>query len=135
MDRGKELEDKFEKWCKELDIYYKRLYDARSGVSGGSQPADFYIYLDKRLIYIECKHTNAQRISFSGIRPSQYKAAMKAFKYNIEYYLIIEFDDDIRLLNMKYFIEIAKMSDSKSFPCSGIKLEKSADFKSFLTPL
>ena len=73
--------------------------DINFGANSGKQnvavdpkPADFLITYSKQTFYAEVKTVEkAKAFSFSGIRPAQWKAALKTIRNGGKYYFVIYF--------------------------------------------
>lgn len=120
---GTKLQDKFQRWMKELDIYCQRFYDSKSmGKIGPGRPADFWCFNHPLLVFVECKSiTSSKNLSFGSIRPSQYKAAKKAEVYGYEYVLLIEICKGIYIIYMEDFRNYMSNTTRKSIPIKDIK--------------
>ncbi len=116
MDKGKDLEDKTRKWLKELDVHFNRLYDARSmhTPNAPSRPADFYMYINRMLIYIECKEDEKKLICISRIRPSQFKAAKLSEKFGYKYVFLFSFNDELFGVEWSAFSAFLTHTNKKS---------------------
>lgn len=105
MDKGKRLEEHIKKVLKKNNIYFHRFYDARSGVFV-KQPADFFVYNNKQLYYIECKETiSYNNISLHKFRPYQLKEARDASKNGIIYLVIVDFNGIIMVGNLETMLK------------------------------
>lgn len=90
MLKGKKCEGKIKEWLKECDIYHHRFLDSMSCRGfAPNQPADFWCYYKRKLILIECKETESDKIRFTAFRPSQLKAMMEAVKYGYSYLVVV----------------------------------------------
>lgn len=68
VDYGKEWEKKFaDQWQATFPkSIIERLYDQVSGYKTVSQnPSDYYSFVNKKLVYLECKETNEGTLNFS----------------------------------------------------------------------
>lgn len=137
--KGKKLEDKFRKWCKESGIYIQRFFDAKSmgRPEAPTRPADFWIFIKPKLIFVECKHTNEKSLPFGNIRPSQYKAGMASKKYGYDYVFLVEINDEIYSIKFQDLMDYIKTTKRKSIPYKelvkiGVLTENKADLKRFL---
>lgn len=91
MEKGKKLEKYFKDLCKKHSVYCHRFKDARSMGSAMStpSPADFFIYVNGKLTFIECKECSEDKFYFSRIRPSQFKAFFECQRHGIDYIVVI----------------------------------------------
>ena len=74
VDRGKELEGKFEEaldLLRDYNVGYTRLYDVTMGYKGIKNPCDFIVYKKPTEFYVECKSSNENTVNFS--RLTQYE--------------------------------------------------------------
>jgi len=117
IDKGKALEGKFSRWMKELDIYCIRFFDSRSvGGISAPRPADYFIYFNDKLMYIELKHTEKMPFPLSNVRVEQYKSCLKAEKYGFRYIILIEYKNTLYGGLLKDFIMFSKSNKRKSLP-------------------
>ncbi len=120
--KGKGLEAKLRSWLSDLNIYYQRFYDSRSfGRIGTSRPADFWVWLSPKLIFIEAKELSGNSMPFDRVRPSQYKAALLSKKYAYKHILLISTNDGIWALRTLELIRYIKDNIRKSIPVADIK--------------
>lgn len=141
-DKGKALEDKFKRWCRELDIYCERFYDARSmgRPEAPSRPADFWLYIYPQLYLVECKETQSKSLAFKAFRPSQYKASFKAIQHKILYLVIVSFNNVLYVIEMTHIVDYIATTKRKSMPISWFKengtlLKTKQDLANFLRKL
>jgi penicillin-binding protein-related factor A (putative recombinase) len=103
------------------DIYHQRFFDAAS--SGGlavGRPADYWVWHNNRLVFIECKETKGKSLPFSKIRPSQFKAAKLAAKYGYYYYFLIYIGNNHYLISGNDILEYVSDTKRKSISFSKI---------------
>ncbi len=116
-ETGKRFEDKFARWLKELDIYFIRLFDARSvGGITAPQPADFVVCYKGRFILIELKHTDSTALPLSNISGNQLKNGLNALKQGIPYIFIVELRKCVISAKINDIIGFIKTEKRKSIP-------------------
>jgi len=138
LEKGKLLEEKFRNWCKKAGIYCQRFYDARSmgRPDAPVRPADFWLWISPKLIFVECKYVNGKSLPFDNFQPSQLKAMMESDRYNIFYYSLIQLKDRIFLVDSYKIIEFIRKKERKSFPLkylekNSVEIRDLSGFKRF----
>ena len=138
MKKGKKLEAKLHSWLKELGIYHQRFFDSASqGLVGAARPADYWVWFNGKLIFIECKETQEKSLAFGNIRSSQWKACKEAETNNIIYLFLIEIQKELYIVRGKLLLKWAKHSSKKSINYNiiadlGDLTSNKADLKAFL---
>lgn len=94
-NRGKQFEEVIKKSFQKIEeCYIQRLYDPGFGYSGVKNFADFFVFYEGYLIFIECKSVDGGTLNFSRITDKQLKGLEEvAKKRNILAGVLIWFKD------------------------------------------
>ena len=117
-DKGKNFESLIDRWLTELKVYHHRFMDSRSmGRIGTSQPADYFVWFEGKLIYLELKDYSGTSLAFNSFSPSQWKSAIKGNSNNIIHIAVIRLNSVIYGINMQNLIDYIQSPDTtrKSF--------------------
>lgn len=92
MEVGQEFEQKISLALEASGYHWKRIKTRNSGYRGDTEIADFYVYGQGYLIYIEAKTVKGTRFPFSMIQPNQLVGLNKAEKYmGVKGVFLVEF--------------------------------------------
>ena len=102
---GKRFEAKIARWLKQEGYYFQRFYDSRSiGGLSAERPADYFVYKEPNLTYLELKSTINSNIPFSHL--TQLKHLKNTLKYGIKTWVLFDFND-----RLVYAIKAPKLYD------------------------
>ena len=114
---GKKFEQIVKESFEKVDgVSIDRLHDQMSGFSGSKNICDFIVYKKPYEIYIECKSTRGNTLTFSNITQNQWtglleKSKIKGVKAGV---LIWFIDRDVTMFAPIQFLQYMKESGLKS---------------------
>jgi penicillin-binding protein-related factor A (putative recombinase) len=95
---GKPSEDAYESWVEECHGHVYRFEDAydakKKGKAASRKPADYLITIGGVSCLTEVKSTTKKSLSFSAIRPEQWRNAVKVTKAAGIYTFVMHFIDE-----------------------------------------
>lgn len=81
MNPGAKFEELVKKSFEEEGIFIKRIKTRMTDFKGDNEIADFYVFNDKKLIFLEAKSTQSDRLAFDMIQPNQAVGLYQASKF------------------------------------------------------
>jgi len=138
-EKGKAFENKIAGWLKKEDYYYERFFDSRSaGFITSARPADYFVYHNKQLYYIELKERQSNKIQYSAL--TQLKGLNDKYRYGIFSFFIIGFNagkDVVAISSKQLYCHIMFTSIKKHITMEetlkiGIKIDGHSDLKKIL---
>ena len=127
----------FQRWCKELDIYCHRFYDSKSMRGyAPQQPADFFVFHNQRLWFVEVKEFQSSNISYENLR--QIPRLVKALKYDISSFFFMVTNKGVFIVKTELILYyIRQNGDKKSIPLDyiedvGLECKNKSDLMGYL---
>lgn len=105
---GYKFEDRILKEFQEAEVHIKRIKSRSTGFKGDNEIADFYIYYNPTLFYIEAKSVKGKSLPFSNIQKNQAIGLWEASKVDG---IVAGFLVEYREVDEVYFIEISAMNE------------------------
>lgn len=114
---GKKFEHQLSNQFIKQEICFDRLKDDMSGLKGSSNIADFIVFYDKNLFYLECKTVHGNLFNYRLLRDNQYEGLLNKCKYDNTYpgVLLWFVDHDITVFIPITHIKQMKLQGEKSF--------------------